>query len=154
MTSAEKSGRTFSRRELDAWRGFLRVHAAVVPSLDADLRHGHGISLSAYEVLISLEVAEEGRLRMTELSARLLVTQGGVTRIVDRLVSDGLVTRVKCDDDLRGSFAEITQSGRDLVTTIRPHHHEQVRAVFLDLITPEEQEQLGRLWSRFLAHAW
>jgi DNA-binding MarR family transcriptional regulator len=153
MTSTEKGGATFSARELDAWRGFLRVHAAVVPALDADLRHGHGISLSAYEVLISLEAADEGRLRMTELSERLLVTQGGVTRIVDRLVSEGLVLRVKCDDDLRGFFAEITASGRSLVQTIRPHHHEQVRAVFLDQISPEEQEQLGQLWTRFLAQA-
>ena len=151
MTSAEKGAATFSRRELDAWRGFLRVHAAVVPSLDTDLRHLHGISLSAYEVLISLESADEGRLRMTELSERLLVTQGGVTRIVDRLVGEGLVRRVQCGDDLRGFFAEITASGRRLVETIRPDHHDRVRKVFLDLISPHEQEQLASLWTRFLA---
>ncbi len=151
MTSAEKTGRTFSRRELDAWRGFLRVHAAVVPTLDNEMRHEHGISLSAYEVLISLESAPEGHLRMTELSARLLVTQGGVTRIVDRLVGEGLALRVQCDEDLRGFFAEITDAGRALVGTIRAEHHEQVRRVFLDVITPEEQEQLGRLWDRLLA---
>ena len=93
------------RSELAAWRGFLRVHAALVHELDRELEETHGLPLTHYEVLLYLESAPGHRLRMAELASSVLLSQSGVTRLVDRLERDGLVAREPCPDDRRGLLA-------------------------------------------------
>ena len=68
--------------------------------------------LSTYDVLVQLAHAPDRRLRMSELADSVLLTPSGLTRLVDRLCRDGLVERVRCDDDARGSFAALTERGR------------------------------------------
>ena len=58
--------------ELAAWRGFLRVHAELVRELDAELQAAHGLPLHEYEVLLTVDNASGGRLRMTELASSVL----------------------------------------------------------------------------------
>ena len=95
--------------ELAAWRGLLRSHAAVVRDLDAELRAGHDLSLHEYEVLLTLAGAPEGRMRMSDLATAVVLSQSGLTRLVDRLVRDGFVVRRRCDGDRRGLNAELTE---------------------------------------------
>ena len=137
-------------RELAAWRGFLRVHAALVRELDAELQAEHGVSLTAYEVLIMLEGAPEGRLRMFELSDAVLLSLSGVTRLVDRMVRDGLVTRQRCPSDRRGAFTVLSDAGRAKLAEARPTHLAGVRRRFLDPLTPEALDELATVWERLL----
>ena len=97
----------FTEREGAVWGGFVRTHAAVTRLLDADLRQRHGLSLSSYEALLKLAWAPEARLRMSELAEQCLLTPGGVTRIVDRLVADGLVERSVPQENRRVVLVEI-----------------------------------------------
>ena len=106
-----------NRRELAAWRGMLRVHAAITRQLDAELIASHGISLSSYEVLLFLADAPDGQLRMSDLADGVLLSRSGLTRLVDRLVRDGLVRRERCEDDARGLNAVITPAGPRAVHT-------------------------------------
>ena len=53
-----------------AWRGLLRVHAALTKALDAQLEAEHGLALSSYEVLMYLDDADEQRMRMCDLASR------------------------------------------------------------------------------------
>src|SRR3954452_18132867 len=101
--------------ELAVWRGFLRVHAAIAKQLDAELEAAHGLPLSSYEVLITLQAAPEHRLRMAELADRALLSRSGMTRLVDRLVRDGLIVRDTCCSDARGCFALLTPAGEEVV---------------------------------------
>src|SRR3712207_8411843 len=71
--------------ELGAWRGFLRVHSALVKALDAELLATHGLPLTSYEVLINLQSAPGRRRRMAELADSVLLSRSGTTRLVDRL---------------------------------------------------------------------
>ena len=98
--------------ELAAWRGLLRAHAALVRELDAELRAAHDLSLHEYEVLLILSHAPEQRLRMAELAASVVLSQSGLTRLVDRLVRAGSVERTRCESDRRGLNAELTPAGR------------------------------------------
>jgi DNA-binding MarR family transcriptional regulator len=134
--------------ELRAWRGLLRVHAALTTALDTDLRREHGISVPAYEVLMFVGDADGGKLRMADVADRVLLSRSGLTRLVDRLVQDGLVERRACDDDGRGSFALLTPAGRAKLDAARRTHLEGVRRLFLDRFTPAEQRGLGDLWDR------
>jgi DNA-binding MarR family transcriptional regulator len=142
-----------NRRELAAWRGMLRVHAEITRELDAELLAEHGISLSSYEVLLFLADAPGGQLRMSELADGVLLSRSGATRLVDRLVRDGLVRRERCEDDARGLNALITPAGRQLFTRARATHLAGVRRLYLSRFEDAELDQLGDLMARPLTDA-
>lgn len=139
--------------ELGAWRGFLRAHAALAKRLDAELVAAHGLALSSYEVLLVLEDAPEGRLRMSEIADSMLLSRSGVTRLVDRLEKEGLIERVSCPTDRRGLHAVLTERGRERLLEARPTHLAGVRAGFLAKFSGLELEQLCEVWERLLPGA-
>jgi DNA-binding MarR family transcriptional regulator len=102
---------TLSSAEGGAWGGFLRAHATVVRKLDAELKVAHGLPLSSYEVLLHLSWAPGHRMRMGELAESVLLTLGGVTRLISRLDSEELVRREPCPEDRRGAYAILTELG-------------------------------------------
>lgn len=134
--------------ELAAWRGFLRVHAALVRELDRELEHEHDLPLTQYEVLLYLDNAPDHRLRMSELASSVLLSQSGITRLVDRMEGEGLVERVPCPDDRRGLWAILTDAGRSRLAAARPSHLAGVRARFLDHLGDEELQALSDAWER------
>lgn len=142
------SSKPLSDRELLAWRGMLRAHSAVTKALDAELEEQHEISLTSYEVLLHLEGAPDGRMRMSDLASRLLLSRSGATRLVDRLERDGLIVRDSCPSDARGSFAVLTPAGATKLESSRRTHLAGVRRLYLDLLTAEQQEQLGAAWEK------
>jgi DNA-binding MarR family transcriptional regulator len=97
---------------LAAWQEFLRAHAAITQALEAELVGAHDLPLAWYDVLVSLNGAPQGRLRMQELARRVMFSRSGLTRLVDRMVHAGLLTREPCPGDRRGTFAVITSEGR------------------------------------------
>jgi DNA-binding MarR family transcriptional regulator len=150
MMPPPTSSGALDRRELRAWRGMLEVHAAVTRELDAQMRAEHGLSVSAYEVLMFLADTDDGRLRMADIAERVLLSRSGLTRLVDRLVALGLVRRNPCADDGRGSYAELTPEGREKLAAARATHLAGVRRFFLDRLDPEVQDALGEAWDRIL----
>lgn len=139
--------------ELGAWRGLLRVHAALVKSLDSELEAAHGLPLSSYEVLISLRAAPGGRLRMADLADRVVLSRSGMTRLVDRLERDGLLVRQQCPADARGCFAALTEEGEAFLERARPTHLAGVRERFLRHFGEQELERLAECWERVLPGA-
>src|SRR4051812_13715302 len=108
--------------ELAAWRGMLRAHANLVRCLDGELREAHELSLHEYEVLLVLDNAPGRRLRMSDLATAVVLSQSGLTRLVDRLVLAGSVERTRCETDRRGLNAELTEAGRARLAEARPTH--------------------------------
>jgi DNA-binding MarR family transcriptional regulator len=139
--------------ELGAWRGLLRVHAALVKQLDAELTAAHKLPLSSYEVLLNLESAPGHRRRMAELADSVLLSRSGMTRLVDRLERDGLLVRDHCTDDGRGCYAVLTEKGAATLAEARPTHLGGVRAKFLSRFDDEELRALAALWERVLPGA-
>jgi DNA-binding MarR family transcriptional regulator len=139
--------------ELAAWRGMLQVHAAVTQQLDAQMRSAHGLSVSAYEVLMFLDDAPGHRMRMSDIAAGVLLSRSGCTRLVDRLVSQGFVTRCADSDDGRGLYAQLTRAGLEKIAAARRTHHEGIRRYFLDHLTATDLIALEDIWGRFQARA-
>jgi DNA-binding MarR family transcriptional regulator len=137
--------------EAAVFGAFLRAYASVVRVLDGDLLAAHGLTLSSYEVLVRLETAPDGQVRMTELARSVRLTPSGLTRLVDRLAADDLIQRRRCVADARGAFAMITLSGRDRLARARVAHADGVRRRFLDRLEPAEREQLAALLERLAA---
>ena len=149
-TSDTPVARLLTSPELRAWRGMLRAHAALAKALDAQLEAAHGLQLSSYEVLMYLADAEDERMRMCDLASSILLSRSGLTRLVDRLQREGLLERVACHDDARGAFAKLTPLGRERLAAARATHLAGVRALFLDLFSPDELDRLGDAWDRVL----
>jgi DNA-binding MarR family transcriptional regulator len=147
------SGAQLNADELAAWRGLLRVHARITRVLDAELVAAHSLPLSSYEVLLFLENAPEGRLRMAELADSVLLSRSGLTRLVDRLEQGGLVRRETCASDLRGFNAVLTERGRAALLEARKTHLSGVRRRFLRHFSVEEQRVMGDWFDRILAGA-
>jgi DNA-binding MarR family transcriptional regulator len=140
-------------RELRAWRGLLRVHASLSKALDNQLDREHGLPLTSYEVLLYLAEAEGQKMRMCDLASSVILSRSGLTRLVDRLERDGLLVRESCASDARGAFAKLTPAGHEKLAAARATHLAGVRSLFLDHLTPEEQDVLGAVWERVLPGA-
>jgi DNA-binding MarR family transcriptional regulator len=148
MTPTAQSHPLLSDAELAAWRGFLRVHAALSRALDAELSAAHELPLTSYEVLLYLHDAPDGRMRMSELADSVLLSRSGLTRLVDRLERAGLLERTQCSEDARGFHAAITTSGRRAFREARGTHLEGVRERFLRHFSSDELAQLAAIWER------
>ncbi|HEX7171871.1 MAG TPA: MarR family transcriptional regulator [Candidatus Limnocylindria bacterium] len=136
---------------LSTWAAFLRAHARVVRELERELQADQRLALTDYDVLVQLATAEDRRLRMSELADRLLLSRSGVTRLVDRLVAEGLVERATCDTDRRGQWAALTDAGVDRLRAASPTHLRGVAEHFLDRLSADDLDAMERMLDRVLA---
>ncbi len=107
------------------------------------LSKGPGLPLSWYEVLLYLEHADEGRLRMHELADSLLLSRSAATRFVDPMEAAGLVRRTVCASDRRGTFLELTPEGTKHLREAALFHLDGVARHFAGRISTEEAEVLA-----------
>ncbi len=134
--------------ELRAWRGLLRAHACLAKRLDAELERAHGLPMSSYEVLHHLEEANAGRMRMCDLAEQAQLSRSGLTRMVDRLTRDGLLERCSCSHDARGSYACLTDTGRQRLAEARGTHLAVIRSQFFSHFSEQELSVLADMWER------
>lgn len=85
---------------------------------------------------------------MSDLADTVLLSPSGVSRLVDRLVGDGLLERRPCGGDGRAVYAAITDRGRALLVAAEPTFSRALRRLFVDQFTPEEYARLGALLLR------
>jgi len=136
---------------LTAWRSFLRAHAQVVRELERELQSDQQLALTDYDVLVQLANAGEHRLRMSELADRLLLSRSGATRLIDRLVAEGLVERTSCESDRRGQWASLTDAGYDRLRRASPTHLRGVARHFLDHLSTDDLAALERMLGTVVA---
>jgi DNA-binding MarR family transcriptional regulator len=136
MTQLQAAPRPLRSRDsrLGPWRAFLAAHARVWRRLDEELRAEHELSLSEYEALLLLAQAGDRRLRMRALADALQLSKSGATRLVDRLVEDGLVERRQCPTDARGAEALLTSTGLERLRAAAPTHLRGIQNYFLSAI--------------------
>lgn len=104
----------------EAWGTLTRTHAAVTQRLQEALAQGDYPPLPWYEVLATVAEAPEQRMRMGDLAEVLVITRGGLTKLVDRLVKAGLLERTFCETDRRVSYATLLPAGERLLAEMRP----------------------------------
>ena len=97
-----------------AWIRLMRVQTRVLDAVEQDLKKAGFPPLAWYDALLELSRAPSGELRPVELERQMLLPQYSTSRLIDRLVDDGLAARRECKVDKRGQFVEITEVGREL----------------------------------------
>lgn len=140
---------------LAAWLTLLQTQSLVVDALERELAADGMIPLPWLEVLMQVTSAPEGRLSMQELARSVLLSKSGVTRLVDRMVDAGLITRVPCPTDRRMIWAVATPAGRAALRRAVPVHAESLEKNFAAVLTPTELRMLRTTLRKILdAHGF
>lgn len=95
-----------------AWIRLNRAREAVFGAIEQELKAGGCPPLAWYDVLLELARAKDGRLRPFEIERQTLLAQYNLSRLLDRLEKEGLVTREPCEDDARGQWVVVSEKGR------------------------------------------
>jgi MarR family 2-MHQ and catechol resistance regulon transcriptional repressor len=134
---------------LRLWVIMARAHTAVAAHAAADVSR-HGLTLAEFGILEALY--HRGPMLLGEVQKRILVSSGGITFLVDRLVAKDLVERRSCESDRRARYAALTTKGVALVAEIFPAHAAVV-ARAMEGISSEEQLQVADLLRDMGRHA-
>jgi DNA-binding MarR family transcriptional regulator len=97
-----------------AWIRLMRIQGRVLDAVELDLKKAGFPPLAWYDALLELSRAPSGELRPVELEKQMLIPQYSTSRLIERLVDEGLAARRECKIDKRGQFVEITEAGREL----------------------------------------
>lgn len=127
---------------------FITLHAKIIELIDAELQAAGGIPLQHYDVLIELFEAEGKQLRMYELAQRVVLSRSTITRLVDQLAKQGLLTRKTDPEDRRGSYAVLTEAGERALRGSWPFYREAILRRFGSFLTDDEAALIAQVFSR------
>jgi DNA-binding MarR family transcriptional regulator len=136
-----------------AWQSFLEAHRLVTSRLEEELLAAAGVPLPWYDVLARLADSEDNRCRMQELAQAILISKSGLTRLVDRMQRAGLVVREACEEDRRGTFAALTEDGKELLDRCAPVYVRGVTEHFVDLVDEAEALTVAQVMSKVASKA-
>ena len=128
--STFEMARELDQHTLGAWRALLDAHAQMVRRIEAELA-GEGLPpLGWYDVLWAVYQAPERRLRINELADAVVLSPTGMSRMVERLVQAGLLSREPVPGDRRGSYAVISDAGIEQMRAVWPIYARVLREHF------------------------
>jgi DNA-binding MarR family transcriptional regulator len=134
--------------EWESWGALMMLHRLVLQNLDVELRSVHGLSVTEFDVLITLFNAPDQRLGMSDLGDRVLLSPAGTTHLVTRLERNRLVRREVDPTDRRRWFTVLTDEGDRALQSARHTHNDVLRQTLFATTTPAERRTLRRLWQR------
>ncbi len=126
----------------EAWGALTRTHAAIVGRLQEALAASDFPPLPWYEVLATVAEAPEERMKMGELAEAMVITRGGLTKLVDRLIKAGLMERTFCETDRRVSYATLLPAGRNLLDEMRPVVVAELKVAFAANLSDRQADEL------------
>jgi len=137
-------------RWMPAWLALVRTHTRLWDLAEVQMRRDHGLTMARYDVLAQLDMAG-GRLGLSELAASLLLSPSGLSKLLDRMETSGLVRRDPDPRDARAAFAAITPHGRSLARNARQGHHAFLQRTFADALDAYDLADLTRIMNRLSA---
>jgi DNA-binding MarR family transcriptional regulator len=138
------------REHLELWERLIRAHSGIIGRLEEEMENAQGLSLRWYEVLLHLSRAPGGAMRMQDLADLALQSKSGLTRVVDRMETAGLVTRQVCPSDRRGVLAVVTPDGRRRFRRAAAVHVHGIERHFGRHLAASEPASLRSLVDRLL----
>jgi DNA-binding MarR family transcriptional regulator len=144
--------RWLSDKEMAAWFGYRRMRLLLDLQLGRELAGQHGLSEPDYDVLSNLSDTGRDGLRLSDLAAYMRWSKSRLSHHITRMQQRGLVERLECEDDGRGSVLVLTDRGRKAIAAAAPDHVDSVRRHFIDLLSNEEIETLAAVTHRVIDH--
>jgi MarR family transcriptional regulator, 2-MHQ and catechol-resistance regulon repressor len=115
----------------------VEAHGRLNKQLGRSLEAQAGIPYTWFEVLLRIGRSEGSRLSMSALAEQVVLTSGGVTRLVDRMIEAELVQRVPCPSDRRVWFVTLTEPGEAALSRAATVHVEDLKQVFRAFSEPD-----------------
>ena len=138
------TARSAGKEKLRLWIRLLRASRIIEAELRERLSKEFDTTLPRFDVLAALYRAPDGML-MSDLSRFLLVSNGNVTGIVDRLVSEGLISRARRNGDRRTSIVRLTPRGRESFQAMAAAHERWVGELLADVSKSDAQRLASML---------
>jgi DNA-binding MarR family transcriptional regulator len=138
---------------LQSWRVFLTAQTRILERLSHALESEVDLPLAWYDVLLTLNEAEDGRLRMHQLADSLLLSRSAATRFIDRMEAAGLVERIQCLTDGRGTFVRLSAAGRKRFETAAPIYRRGVEEYFGRHVADAERQVIDPVMERLVDNA-
>jgi DNA-binding MarR family transcriptional regulator len=139
---------TLTGDQLAAWKQLQWATALITGRFRRDLA-GIGLSLEQFDVLIHLAGTPSGTLPLHELTASMVIgealSRSGITRLLDRMDRDGLITRTTSTTDRRRFDVSLTGHGRQRFGQIWPAHADGIQRYFARHLTPRDTTELARI---------
>jgi DNA-binding MarR family transcriptional regulator len=136
---------------LALWRNIHHVNAAIRAALSERLDAEGSCSLLEHDLMSWLEVDGRARPRMLDLAELLGMTQGGVTRLVDRLIGRGWVMREQPPGNRRVMHARLTDEGVKALATTRKAYFSALREILTERLADPQIATLTELTAGFLS---
>jgi DNA-binding MarR family transcriptional regulator len=140
----EPAARQKGHLEIRVWLRLLGCSVKMESILSQRLRKEFKTSLARFDVLAQLERFPDG-LTMSELSRRLIVSNGAITGIVDKLADGGMVVRHDDPNDRRSVIVRLTRKGRENFLRMARRHEEWVVSILGELSVEAQSELLQNL---------
>ena len=138
---------------LSTWVSLLEAHAVLMDKLERELTAAGGPPLAFYDVMVQLQDAPDHRLTMKQLADAVLLSKSGVTRLVDRMMAAGYVTRDSCATDRRVVYAKLTSKGLNAFKKAMPKHLGDIERSFSRHLTDTEARTLRNVFEKLLEAA-
>jgi len=139
---------TLTDDQLAAWKQLQWATALITSQFRRDLAAA-GLSLEQFDVLVHLAWAPSGTLPLHELTASMVVadalSRSGITRLLDRMDRDGLITRTVSTTDRRRFDVSLTPHGRQRFEQAWPGHADGIGRYFAQPLTPRDISDLARI---------
>ena len=132
-----------SKESIRTWLRLLSCETVIEQRIRSKFRENFSVTLPQFDVLSELEHANE-TLTMSQLSKELMVSNGNITGVVDRLEKNGLVKRVRPDHDRRIQFIELTDTGAAEFKRMAQHHEQWLEELFSG-VSADEMNKLQAL---------
>ncbi|NVJ71488.1 MAG: MarR family transcriptional regulator [Alphaproteobacteria bacterium] len=130
---------------LRSWLKLLNTSNQIRKTLQSKLMASYGTSLSRFDVMANLYRAPEKGVRLSDLSKKLMVSNGNVTQVMAPLIREGLVVRTPCPDDARAAMACLTKEGISLFEKMAADHAQWVGEIFAPFSEGEHQQLMNLL---------
>jgi DNA-binding MarR family transcriptional regulator len=135
----------------ELWRTMRAMNEQLGRELDRQLQRDAGISQADYGILVTLFEAPERQMRTGELGQVLAWEKSRVSHQVARMEARGLVERIVCESDGRGTWVTLATEGKRALLGAMRQHAIAIRESFLDELEPDEKEIMLRATARVLA---
>jgi len=132
------------KAELRLWLRLLTCTNLIEGEIRRRLRDSFDVTLPRFDLMAQLDKTPSG-MTLGELSSRMMVSNGNVTGLVERLVTDGILTRRAAPNDRRAQIVSLTAEGRRTFRVMARTHEGWIAEIFAGLSTTETETLMRML---------
>ncbi len=136
---------------IEAWVRLHRAQRSLLETVEGALKKNELPPLEWYDVLLELHRQGDGRLRQFEIGQRVLLSKHNLSRLIDRLEQQGLVSRQACKEDGRGYQIRMTKDGEKLLKQMWPVYGRSIQEQIGEKLNLKEITELARLMGKLLS---